>query len=80
MEKQPAGGVVRDTVRVTDIIRIETIRHDTVYIEVDTVYVGIPGENLMSMEGYATNNVVLLGYLRIDEQPDKLPLKSLFCC
>ncbi|MBX2962181.1 MAG: VWA domain-containing protein [Cyclobacteriaceae bacterium] len=76
MEKQPAGGVVRDTVRVTDIIRIETIRHDTVYIsKVDTVYVGIPGENLMSMEGYATNNVVLL--LDISgsmNNPDKLPL------
>jgi Mg-chelatase subunit ChlD len=55
------GGVVHDTVRITDIIRIETVRQDTVYVsKVDTVYVGVPGENMMSMEGYATNNMVLL--------------------
>ncbi|MBX2956646.1 MAG: VWA domain-containing protein [Cyclobacteriaceae bacterium] len=79
-EKKPAqqvsGGVVRDTVRITDIIRIETIRQDTVYVSrVDTVYVGVPGENVMSMEGYATNNMVLL--LDISgsmNSPDKLPL------
>ena len=57
----PSGRVIHDTVRITDIIRIETIRQDTVYIEKrDTVYVSKPGENLMSMEGYATNNMVLL--------------------
>ncbi|UYN86116.1 MAG: VWA domain-containing protein [Cyclobacteriaceae bacterium] len=70
------GSVVRDTVRITDIIRIETVRQDTVYVSrVDTVYVGMPGENIMSMEGYATNNIVLL--LDISgsmNSPDKLPL------
>lgn len=79
-EKKPAqqvsGGVVRDTVRITDIIRIETIRQDTVFVSrVDTVYVGVPGENVLSMEGYATNNMVLL--LDISgsmNSPDKLPL------
>ncbi len=58
---QPGGKVIHDTVKVTDIIRIETRRQDTVYIEKhDTVYVGQPGESLMSMEGYATNNLVFL--------------------
>jgi len=57
----PSGRVIHDTVRITDIIRIETIRQDTVYIEKrDTVFIAAPGENLMSMEGYAINNMVLL--------------------
>lgn len=72
----PSGRVIHDTVRITDIIRIETIRQDTVYIEKrDTVFVSTPGENLMSMEGYATNNMVLL--LDVSgsmNNPDKLPL------
>jgi Mg-chelatase subunit ChlD len=72
----PSGRVIHDTVRITDIIRIETIRQDTVYIEKrDTVYVSSPGENLMSMEGYATNNMVLL--LDVSgsmNNPEKLPL------
>ncbi|MFZ2906826.1 MAG: VWA domain-containing protein [Cyclobacteriaceae bacterium] len=72
----PSGRVIHDTVRVTDIIRIETIRQDTVYIEKrDTVYVTAAGENMMSMEGYATNNMVLLldvsGSMNTS---DKLPL------
>lgn len=71
-----AAGVVHDTVRITDIIRIETVRQDTVYVsKTDTVYVGMPGENMMSMEGYATNNMVLL--LDVSgsmNNPDKLPL------
>jgi Mg-chelatase subunit ChlD len=50
--------------------------HDTVYIEKrDTVYMGEPGEDLRSMEGYATNNVVLL--LDVSgsmNTPDKLPV------
>ncbi|WKZ58742.1 MAG: VWA domain-containing protein [Cyclobacteriaceae bacterium] len=74
--KQVSGSVIHDTVRITDVIRIETIRQDTVYVSrVDTVYVGLPGENLMSMEGYATNNMVLL--LDVSgsmNNPDKLPL------
>lgn len=37
------------------------VQHDTVYIERrDTVYMGAPGETLRSMEGYASNNMVLL--------------------
>lgn len=72
----PAGRVIHDTVRITDIIRIETIRQDTVYVEKrDTVYVSTPGETLMSMDGYATNNMVLL--LDVSgsmNNPDKLPL------
>lgn len=71
-----SGGIVHDTVRITDIIRIETVRQDTVFIsKVDTVYVGLPGEQSMSMEGYATNNMVLL--LDVSgsmNNPDKLPL------
>lgn len=73
---EPTGRVIHDTVRVTDIIRIETIRQDTVYIEKrDTVYVSTKDENFLSMEGYATNNMVLL--LDVSgsmNQPDKLPL------
>lgn len=53
-----------------------SIVHDTVYIEKrDTVYIGEPGENLRSMEGYAINNMVLLldvsGSMNV---PEKLPL------
>lgn len=69
------SGIVHDTVRITDIIRIETVRQDTVYVsKVDTVYVGLPGENL-TMDGFATNNLVLL--LDVSgsmNDPDKLPL------
>jgi len=71
-----SGGVVHDTVRITDIIRIETVRQDTVFVsKVDTVFVGIPGDMNMSMEGYATNNMVLL--LDVSgsmNTPEKLPL------
>lgn len=71
-----SGSVVHDTVRITDIIRIETVRQDTVFIsKTDTVYVGVPGENMMSMERYATNNMVLL--LDVSgsmNSADKLPL------
>ena len=49
---------------------------DTIYIEKrDTIYIREPNEALRSMEGYATNNMVLL--LDISgsmNQPDKLPL------
>ncbi|HEU5290770.1 MAG TPA: VWA domain-containing protein [Cyclobacteriaceae bacterium] len=72
----PSGRVIHDTVRITDIIRIETVRQDTIYIEKrDTVYLSTPGENFMSMEGYATNNMVLL--LDVSgsmNNPEKLPL------
>lgn len=50
--------------------------HDTVYIEKrDTIYLKEPNEDLRSMEGYATNNLVLL--LDVSgsmNQPEKLPL------
>jgi Ca-activated chloride channel homolog len=73
--QQPTSGVVHDTVRITDIIRIETVRQDTVYIsKVDTVYMGMPGDGL-TMDGYATNNMVLL--LDVSgsmDSPEKLPL------
>jgi Mg-chelatase subunit ChlD len=50
--------------------------HDTVYIERhDTVYLADPGENIRSMHGYATNNMVLL--LDVSgsmNSPEKLPL------
>jgi len=52
------------------------VLHDTVYIERrDTVYIGMPGEDLYSMEGYATNNMILL--LDVSgsmNTADKLPL------
>lgn len=49
---------------------------DTIYIEKrDTIYIREPNDELRSMEGYATNNMVLL--LDISgsmNQPEKLPL------
>ena len=70
------GRVIRDTVRITDIIRIETRSRDTVYIEKrDTVYVSNPNENVMSLEGFAPNNMVLLLDVSSSmDQPEKLPL------
>ena len=55
--------------------KIKTVR-DTVYIEKhDTVYLAEPADKIRSMEGYATNNMVLL--LDVSgsmNTPDKLPL------
>jgi Ca-activated chloride channel homolog len=52
------------------------IVHDTVYIEKrDTVYIAGQGENFRSMEGYATNNMILL--LDVSgsmNAPEKLPV------
>ncbi len=69
-ENQPAAPVTSKATSTTSIV------HDTVYIEKrDTIYVGEPGENLRSMEGYAINNMVLLldvsGSMNV---PEKLPL------
>lgn len=54
----------------------EKVFRDTVYIEKrDTVYIREPNEDLRSMDGYATNNMILL--LDISgsmNQPEKLPL------
>lgn len=58
------------------IVEKTKVVHDTVYIERrDTVYIAQPGENLRSMEGYATNNMILL--LDVSgsmNSPEKLPL------
>ncbi|MBA4056661.1 MAG: hypothetical protein C0490_18245, partial [Marivirga sp.] len=54
----------QDPVRVVETTRIvekTKVLHDTVYIEKrDTVYIAEPGEDLRSMDGYATNNMILL--------------------
>jgi Ca-activated chloride channel homolog len=54
----------------------KVVVHDTVFIEKrDTVYLAEPTEELRSMEGYATNNLVLL--LDVSgsmNNPDKLPV------
>jgi Ca-activated chloride channel homolog len=58
------------------VVEKTTVLHDTVYIERrDTVYLPEPGGNLRSMEGYATNNMILL--LDVSgsmNTPEKLPL------
>jgi Mg-chelatase subunit ChlD len=58
------------------IVEKTKVLHDTVFIEKrDTVYLTEPGENLRSMEGYATNNMILL--LDVSgsmNTPEKLPL------
>ena len=63
-------------VETTKIVERTKVLHDTVYIEKrDTVYLAEPGENLRSMEGYATNNMILL--LDVSgsmNTPEKLPL------
>ncbi len=57
-------------------VKTGRIQHDTVFIERrDTVYLSEPGENIRSMEGYATNNMILL--LDVSgsmNAPEKLPL------
>jgi Mg-chelatase subunit ChlD len=55
------GNMIHDTVKVVNIVRVATRQRDTVYLEKhDTIYPGQPGNNPMSMEGYATNNLVFL--------------------
>ncbi len=50
--------IPQEKVRVVEKTKV---LHDTVFIEKrDTVYLSEPGENLRSMEGYATNNMILL--------------------
>lgn len=68
-----AGFQIRITpppARETDVV------HDTVYVEKrDTIYISEPGEELRSMEGYASNNMVLL--LDVSgsmNTPEKLPV------
>lgn len=58
------------------VIEKTKVIHDTVFIQrTDTVYISEPGENLRSMEGYATNNMILL--LDVSgsmNSPEKLPV------
>ena len=62
--------------REASVQKVVKVEHDTIYIEKrDTIYLTDPGENLRSMEGYATNNMVLL--LDVSgsmNSPEKLPL------
>lgn len=73
--QQPEKKVVQQEPPV-QVVEKTKVLHDTVYIERrDTVYLSEPGENLRSMEGYATNNMILL--LDVSgsmNTPDKLPL------
>lgn len=73
--QQPEKKVVQQEPPVR-VVEKTKVLHDTVYIERrDTVYLSEPGENLRSMEGYATNNMILL--LDVSgsmNTPDKLPL------
>jgi Ca-activated chloride channel family protein len=70
-EQNPPVKVTREPGQNT-----HTVQHDTVYIERrDTVYLSDAGEDIRSMEGYATNHMVLL--LDVSgsmNQPGKLPL------
>ncbi len=72
----PETKVTSTTETPVNVVEKTTVLHDTVYIERrDTVYISAPGENLRSMEGYATNNMVLL--LDVSgsmNSPEKLPL------
>lgn len=77
-EKKPAEIVAKTPEAKTTPEKPNEVRvvRDTVYIEKrDTVYLLDPNENIRSMEGYATNNMVLL--LDVSgsmNQPEKLPL------
>jgi Ca-activated chloride channel family protein len=67
----------KDPVKENRVVQRETkVQHDTIYIEKrDTVYLTETSEDLRSMEGYATNNMVLL--LDVSgsmNTPQKLPL------
>jgi Ca-activated chloride channel family protein len=71
IEPKPETNVIPPSpTHTTDVV------HDTVYIEKrDTVYIAESGEDLRSMEGYASNNMVLL--LDVSgsmNTPEKLPL------
>jgi Mg-chelatase subunit ChlD len=72
-EQNPPINVTREPRQNTNT---HTVQHDTVYIERrDTVYLSDAGEDVRSMEGYATNHMVLL--LDVSgsmNQPGKLPL------
>ncbi|HZB12344.1 MAG TPA: VWA domain-containing protein, partial [Chryseolinea sp.] len=59
--QQPEVKAVEPKEQPVRVVEKTTVLHDTVYIQrVDTVYLPEPGGNLRSMEGYATNNMILL--------------------
>ena len=74
--QQPDVKAVEPKEQPVRVVEKTTVLHDTVYIERrDTVYLPEPGGNLRSMEGYATNNMILL--LDVSgsmNTPEKLPL------
>jgi len=74
--QQPEKKIVQQQENPVRITENTKVLHDTVYVEKrDTVYIAEPGENLRSMEGYATNNMILL--LDVSgsmNTPEKLPL------
>ena len=74
--QQAAVKAVESNEQPVRVVEKTTVLHDTVYIERrDTVYLPEAGGNLRSMEGYATNNMILL--LDVSgsmNTPEKLPL------
>ena len=57
---QPQTNVIQPQEKVR-VVEKTKVLHDTVFIEKrDTVYLSEPGEDVRSMEGYATNNMILL--------------------
>ena len=80
--KKPAGTVAPspDTVTIIKEVKTEVVKRDTVFIEksrTDTIYINNVAENedLMSLEGYANNNIVLLLDVSSSmNEPHKLPL------
>ncbi len=74
--QEPQKKIVKQQENPVRIVENTKVFRDTVYIEKrDTVYISAPGENLRSMEGYATNNLILL--LDVSgsmNTPEKLPL------
>jgi Ca-activated chloride channel family protein len=60
VEEQPEQTKVEQPKQVAIKEKTKTL-HDTIYIEKrDTIYISDPTENARSMEGYATNNMILL--------------------
>jgi Mg-chelatase subunit ChlD len=79
-ENAPGQKIMHDTIRIVQVQQTEVLKRDTVYIEktrIDTVYVSREGseESLLSMKGYATNNLVfLLDVSSSMGTPQKLPM------
>lgn len=75
-QPEPKRERTQDVVSTPPPVAQTKVQHDTVYIERrDTVYLTDNDTNLRSMEGYATNNMILL--LDVSgsmNSPEKLPL------